>query len=428
MKIKRKVLSLVFLFVILLVGCERKEVEQGGKPIVYTSFYPIYTMTRNIAKDALDVRYFMPIDKDPHMWEPTPKDLKELKKADIFFVNGANMEKFLPQVKKTFSDLEIVTLSENIELITYKGQAAIGDFAYMAEFNSDPKMKYEIEFGHTHEDLMRVAFLKKNGMKEEELIKKGKKIMEQKGVLVHQKETIDVEEDKVYSIEMGHESGAIYYKLPEGGDWVFIADRVSEKILPYQILDNTGEKIDLEVHLSGSTSSLDRVTYDPHSWLSLKNAKSYYNTIFETLEKKYPDLKRKLYKNKVDAIEDLTNLEVEYKGKFKDLKNKEFVVTHYAYEYLAREFGLIQYPLQGLVSTETPSLKTIRKAIMFCNAKHINTIFYEANNETKGADTLASEIGGKTDYLTSMEYILDDSKDYVDIMRENLEKLYNSLK
>lgn len=65
---------------------------------------------------------------------------------------------------------------------------------------------------------------------------------------------------------------------------------------------------------------------------------------------------------------------------------------------------------------------------MFCKAKHINTIFYEANNETKGADTLASEIGGKTDYLTSMEYILDDSKDYVDIMRENLEKLYNSLK
>ena len=46
MKIKRKVLSLVFLFVVLLVGCERKEVEQGGKPIVYTSFYPIYTMTK----------------------------------------------------------------------------------------------------------------------------------------------------------------------------------------------------------------------------------------------------------------------------------------------------------------------------------------------------------------------------------------------
>ena len=28
-------------------------------------------MTGNIAKDALDVRYFMPIKKDPHLWEPT---------------------------------------------------------------------------------------------------------------------------------------------------------------------------------------------------------------------------------------------------------------------------------------------------------------------------------------------------------------------
>lgn len=426
MKIKRTLSAVIFLFVILLVGCKSEELGQEAKPIVYSSFYPIYTMTKNISEDTVDLRYLMPINKDPHIWEPSPRDIKNLQAADMLIVNGANLEKFLHQLRQALPDLEIVTLSDGIVLITYKGQAAIGDFSYMASFNASKGEKYTIEFGHTHEDLMRVAFIKVDGKNQDNFIKEGKKIMEDKGKLVKQHETIEVEPAKVYSIEMGHESGSVYFQLPEDGEYAFIADRVSEKILSYNLQDANNDPLEVKELLSGSTSNLDRVTYDPHSWLSLKNAKSYYNTIYQVLEEKYPKHKRKYYKNKVAAIERLTNLEIEYKEKFKDLDNREFVVTHYAYEYLARDFALIQYPVQGLVSTETPSLKTIRKAIMYCKAKNINTIFYEANNEKKGAETLASEVGAKTDYLTSMEYMLEDDLDYADIMADNLEKLYQS--
>ena len=103
-------------------------------------------------------------------------------------------------------------------------------------------------------------------------------------------------------------------------------------------------------------------------------------------------------------------------------------MTHYAYEYLARDFGLRQFPLQGLVSMEAPSLKTMRKAISFCQYHSINTIFYEIGHSEKPAETLALEIDGKAVPLVSMEFIVGEDKGYIDFMRENLEKIYRALR
>ena len=66
---------------------------------------------------------------------------------------------------------------------------------------------------------------------------------------------------------------------------------------------------------------------------------------------------------------------------------------HYAYAYLARDFDLTQYPLQGLTSLESPSLKTIKKAIDFSEYNHISTVFYEYGQNPKQAAALAEEIG-----------------------------------
>lgn len=56
-------------------------------------------MTKNISEDTVDLRYLMPINKDPHIWEPSPRDIKNLQAADMLIVNGANLEKFLHQLR-----------------------------------------------------------------------------------------------------------------------------------------------------------------------------------------------------------------------------------------------------------------------------------------------------------------------------------------
>lgn len=434
----RKRLLFIAVFTILIIsiftGCHgegiQKNLKEGEKPVVYASFFPICDMVKQVAGDTVTVKTFMPINTDPHMWQPTSKDMKELSKADILFINGANMENWVDQVRENLPNLKIVNLSEKVKLISYKGASELGDFQYMAKMNAKKKDKYEFSFGHTHEDVMRVCFVRNDeNLKFDDLVSKTKNEMKKRGKLIKQKETIKVTEGEVYALEMGHESGHVYFKFPKGGEWYVVSDRISERILSYKIMLGDDE-FPLKVLMDHSTSNKDKITYDPHSWLSLKNAKVYMNTIYDVLVENYGN--QSYYKkNKFKAVDTLTSMNAEYREKFHKLKRKEFLTTHYAWEYLAQDFDLLQYPLQGLISTETPSLKTIKKAIDYCKKKEISTIFYEDNMPPKSAKTLAEEVGAGTKTLNSMEYIKEEEYEeagaYTKIMQENLEKIYQSL-
>ncbi len=433
----RKFLAIFpILLLLLATSCSKHEKKTGDKPLIYTSFYPVHDLTQMIGGDTVRVESFMPLDKDPHIWEPSPKDMKKLASCDLLVVNGANMEPWLDTVKENLPNLDILKLSDSVDLITYKGAAAIGDFQYLARLDLKAG-KNKIDFGHTHEDMMRVAFIKDEGLKQKDLVNKAKKIMSQKGELVHQKSTNKVEEGKVYGVEMGHESGEVYFDFPDKGKWIFISDRINEDLLPYSFVDGKGNFLKdegKEVSLmEGSSSGFDKITYDPHSWISIVNAKKYLNAIQEKLIEKYPKNERIYKKNKLKYVDQLTDIDAEYKEKFAklDKTRKNFLTIHYAYAYLARDFDLTQYPLQGLTSLESPSLKTIKKAIDFSEFNHISTVFYEYGQNPKQAKALAEEIGGKISPLASMEYLSKEQKDknqsYIDLMRMNLENLYKSM-
>lgn len=433
---KKRLLSfLLVLCMVLFAGCSNYTKKSSGKPVIYTSFFPVHDLVKMIAGDTVEVRTFMPVDKEPHLWEPSAKDMKKLADADLLVVNGANMEHWVDKVHENLPNLDILKLSDSVELITYKGAAARGDFQYMARLDLT-KGKRKIDFGHTHEDIMRVVFLKDNGENKKELVKKAKEIMNQKGEIVHQKNTFDVEEGKVYGLEMGHESGEIFYNIKDDGKWIFVSDRISEDLLPYYLQDTNGKLLQdegkLKPVMEGSSSGFDKITYDPHSWLSVVNAKKYLNSIQDKLIQKYPDNKKIYHKNKLKYVDKLTDIDAEYKEKFSKLDNKSFLVTHYAYAYIARDFGLTQYPLEGLTSMESPSLKTIKKAVDFAKTKKITTVFYEYGKPPKEAKTLSEELGGDIKPLASMEFVTKEQQDnnqgYIELIEMNLKNLYESMK
>ena len=82
--------------------------------------------------------------------------------------------------------------------------------------------------------------------------------------------------------------------------------------------------------------------------------------------------------------------------------------------------------MSDLVSSESPSLKTIRTAINFANTYGIDTIFMNMVAIQRAHKSLAEEVHGKAEGLVSMEFAsnIDDleNKDYVSLMRMNLEK------
>ena len=206
--------------------------------------------------------------------------------------------------------------------------------------------------------------------------------------------------------------------------------------MPYELLDANGDLLketdNMTILLEGSSSGMDKIPYDPHSCLSINNGKRYINSIQDKFIEKYPEHEKQFRKNKLKYVDALTSLQAEYIDKFKELDSREFIVMHYAYAYVARDFDLVQYPLQGLTSIEDPSLKTIKKAVDFAQAKGIKTIFYEFGTEPKGAKALAEEIGGDIVPLASMEFITNEQKtknlNYVDLMEMNLKNLYESMR
>ena len=86
---------------------------------IYTTFYPMYYITDEIAKDKAKIIQLIPSGVEPHDWEPTLKTMAELKDSDIFIYNGAGMERWAEKIIKNLqeSNVKIVEASQGIELI-----------------------------------------------------------------------------------------------------------------------------------------------------------------------------------------------------------------------------------------------------------------------------------------------------------------------
>lgn len=110
----------------LLTGCGTQPADTAagdGRLRVLTSFYPMYDFARKIGGDCIDVTNMVPSGTEPHDWEPSTNDLKNLEKADVFIYNGADMEPWADDLLVSRSDtLRVVEASENVELRTTDGE------------------------------------------------------------------------------------------------------------------------------------------------------------------------------------------------------------------------------------------------------------------------------------------------------------------
>lgn len=288
---------------------EITETKAGEQRIIYTSFYPIYNLTKQIAGDKFDVKSFSNLKTESHRWEPSAKDMKELANASIMFLNGAGMEEWAEDIDKAL-DINQVSTSDNLDLI---------------EASEDD---------HDH----------------------------------------DYAEDE---------------------------------------------------HVN------DHGDHDPHTWLSPINGKDQAKVIADKLSEIDPANKDYYISNYQKLSDELDSIVKEYKEKFDELDNRNFIVTHKAFSYLARDFDLNQIALTGIMSTDEANPDALKEAIEIARELGIYTIFYEMGGSDKQAKILAEEIGGKTQALNTLEFATDDELSnettYQELMRANLEALYQSM-
>ncbi|GAA0084216.1 metal ABC transporter substrate-binding protein [Clostridium sp. CTA-7] len=166
---------------------------------------------------------------------------------------------------------------------------------------------------------------------------------------------------------------------------------------------------------------------DPHVWLSLegatKEAENIKNALVEI------DQKNKEYyeKNYQKLKEDFSTLQAEYRNKFSELKNKDFVTGHAAFAYLCRDFGLTQKSIADVFGEGELTPKNLESLIKYCRENNVKVVFNESAASSKESETLAKEVGAKVEKIYSLE-TKEDDKSYLEGMKYNLDTIYNSLK
>lgn len=167
--------------------------------------------------------------------------------------------------------------------------------------------------------------------------------------------------------------------------------------------------------------------YDPHVWISLKNAQIESKNIKDALVKADSINKDFYEKNYINFSNELNDLYNEYNKKFATVTNKNFVTGHAAFGYLCRDYGLKQNSVEGIFAEGEPSPKKLEELVNYCKQDNIKTIFVENMVSPKVSDTLAKEVGGKVEKIYTIES-KEDNKNYIQSMKSNLEMIYNSLK
>ena len=125
------IFSVLFFIVQFTTGglaLNRAEASQANGIKIVASFYPMYIMAKNVAKDVPGVsvqNLTPPLTGCLHDYTVTTNDMKKLADAQVFVANGAGMESFLDKIVAQHPNLKIIQLSEGIPLI--KGPGNEGD-------------------------------------------------------------------------------------------------------------------------------------------------------------------------------------------------------------------------------------------------------------------------------------------------------------
>lgn len=113
-------LSGIILFaVFFLNGCQRKEKVVGNNLIVSVSLLPHQYLIREIAGNDFTVNVLLPPGMNHHTYEPTPRQLIELERSSLLFINGflPFEDKFVTQSGEFQKKIQVVKTTDGLQLL-----------------------------------------------------------------------------------------------------------------------------------------------------------------------------------------------------------------------------------------------------------------------------------------------------------------------
>ncbi len=171
--------------------------------------------------------------------------------------------------------------------------------------------------------------------------------------------------------------------------------------------------------------------FDPHVWLDPVLSIELANNIKNDLSKLMPEHVTEFETNFEQLKNELEKLDQEFKTTIESSKMRNLLVSHAAYGYWEKRYGIETIAITGLSPTQEPTQKELQAIIEESTEHNIHYVIFEQNVSPKIAKIIQEEIGAKSLSLHNLEAVTEENikqnDDYFSIMRKNLETIKTAL-
>ncbi|NMD72129.1 zinc ABC transporter solute-binding protein [Bacillus sp. DNRA2] len=172
-------------------------------------------------------------------------------------------------------------------------------------------------------------------------------------------------------------------------------------------------------------------TVDPHVWLDPLYAKELALSIKDALVAQMPAQKETFEENYQALTADLDELDASFAKTVESANKKEILVSHAAYGYWEKRYGIKQISISGLTTTNEPSQKKLEEIINTAKAHNIKYMLFEQNVSSKLAKVVEKELGAKPLTLHNLSTLtqknINNKDNYLTIMEQNIKTLEKAL-
>ena len=159
---------------------------------------------------------------------------------------------------------------------------------------------------------------------------------------------------------------------------------------------------------------------DPHVWMSVENVKQIAINMTNFLAGKFPDKAAEYNSNLETFNKELNALNLEISAAFQELRHKEFIIYHPALTYFARDYGLVQVPIEQ--EGKEPSARYMKTLIDHAKTNGIKAVFVQKQFNQEEAKTIEKQIDGKLIIIDPL------AENWMEQMRAIANELYTVLR
>lgn len=131
---KKLVKSAIIILTLLLTGCDKTDNNQIN---IVTTIFPGYDIAKVVGEKNVNVKMLLKPGSESHSYDPTPKDIIDIRNSDIFIYNGGESEEWVEDV--------LIDISPNTKVIK------LMDLVVLKEEEIIEGMQH-VESDHDHED------------------------------------------------------------------------------------------------------------------------------------------------------------------------------------------------------------------------------------------------------------------------------------